>query len=122
MTSDADLVVADSSYLLGVVTKINPKVTWIPDNVDTRRFRPARIRRRRSLVAVWSGIAKKARPLLDIREALAAAPAELVVVSNEEPAELRELSAAVPTRFVPFSLRRYARVLRSWHVIGSPKR
>jgi glycosyltransferase involved in cell wall biosynthesis len=122
MTKAADWVVADSSYLLGVVRKYTDRASWIPDNVNTRLFRPPRRRRSSSLVAVWSGVAAKAKPLLDIREALAAAGAKLVVVSNEEPAELAELRRWVPVRFVAFSLRRYAQVLRQAHVIVSPKR
>ena len=125
MTRLADWVVADSSYLLGVVRKLNERATWIPDNVDTRLFRPGRRARRddRPLRLVWSGMARKAKPLLLVREALAALrDAELVVVSNEEPAEVGELRAAIPTRFVPFDLRGYARVLRECDVIVSPKR
>ena len=122
MTKGADWVVADSSYLLGVVQKHTDRASWIPDNVDTRLFRPPRRRRPPGLVAVWSGMAAKAKPLLDIREALAAVGAELVVVSNEEPAELGELRRSVPVRFVEFSLRRYAQILRRAHVIVSPKR
>jgi glycosyltransferase involved in cell wall biosynthesis len=58
-----------------------------------------------------------------VRDALAALrDAELVVVSNEEPAEVEELRAAIPTRFVPFDLRGYARLLRECDVIISPKR
>jgi glycosyltransferase involved in cell wall biosynthesis len=47
---------------------------------------------------------------------------ELVVASNERPAELAELERVVPCRYVPFSLRGYARELRSCDVIVSPKR
>jgi glycosyltransferase involved in cell wall biosynthesis len=125
MTRLADWVVADSSYLLGVVRKLNERASWIPDNVDTSLFRPARRRRRDGgpLRLVWSGMARKAKPLLLVREALAALrDAELVVVSNEEPAELAELRAAIPTRFVPFDLHGYARLLRHCDVIVSPKR
>lgn len=122
MTCLADWVVADSSYLLDVVRKHTERASWIPDNVDVRLFRPPRRRRPPALVAVWSGMATKARPLLDIGEALAAAGAKLVVVSNEEPNELSELRRSVPVRFVEFSLRRYAQVLRDAHVIVSPKR
>jgi glycosyltransferase involved in cell wall biosynthesis len=119
MTLLADWVVADSSYLLGVVRRHTERASWIPDNVDTRLFRPPRRRGGNGFRVVWSGIAAKARPLLDIREALASAGAELIVVSNEEPAELADLPAA---RFVEFSLRRYAQVLREADVIVSPKR
>ncbi len=122
MTRLADWVVADSSYLLGVVRKYTERASWIPDNVDTRLFRPPRRRSGKDFRVVWSGMAAKTRPLLDIREALAATSAELMVVSNEEPAELAELRDSVPVRFVNFSLRRYAQVLREADVIVSPKR
>jgi glycosyltransferase involved in cell wall biosynthesis len=122
MTRLADWVVADSSYLLEIVRKYTDRASWVPDNVDTRIFRPPRRRRRAGLVAVWSGMASKARPLLDIREPLASAGAELVVVSNEEPAELAEVQRDLAVRFVKFSLRRYAQVLREADVIVSPKR
>jgi glycosyltransferase involved in cell wall biosynthesis len=122
MTRMADWVVADSSYLLDVVRKHTAHASWIPDNVDTRLFRPPRRRRGRRYTAVWSGMAAKARPLLDIAEPLASSGAELVVVSNERPAELPELLRYTPVRFVEFSLRRYAQLLRDADVIVSPKR
>jgi hypothetical protein len=114
MTRLADWVVADSSYLLGVVRKLTERASWIPDNVDTTLFRPPRRPRRDGpLRLVWSGMARKAKPLLLAREALATLrDAELVVVSNEEPPELAELRRAIPTRFVPFDLRGYAALLR----------
>jgi glycosyltransferase involved in cell wall biosynthesis len=121
MTQLADWVVADSSYLLQVVRKRTERASWIPDNVDTRLFRPPRRGGTNALRVVWSGMAAKARPLLDVREALAVAGAELIVVSNEEPAELTELRHSVPVQFVNFSLRRYAQVLREANVIVSPK-
>ena len=122
MTRLADWVVADSSYLLQVVRKRTERASWIPDNVDTRLFRPPRRRSGNGLRVIWSGMAMKARPLLDVREALAATGAELTVVSNEEPPELAELRDSVPVRFVRFSLRGYAQVLRETDVIVSPKR
>jgi glycosyltransferase involved in cell wall biosynthesis len=122
MTRLADWVVADSSYLLGIVRKHTQNASWIPDNVDTRVFRPPRRRRTSGLTAIWSGKATKAGPLLDVRADLASAAAELVVVSNEVPAELAELGRDLPVRFVEFSLRRYAQVLRDADVIVSPKR
>jgi len=122
MTRLADWVVADSSYLLNVVRQHNARASWIPDNVDTRLFRPPRRRNTRGFTVAWSGMAAKARPLLDIRDALAAAGATLILVSNEEPAELEEIRRAVPARFVDFSLRRYAQVLRDADVVVSPKR
>ena len=124
ITRLADWVVADSSYLLGVVRKLNERASWIPDNVDTTLFRPPRRRRAGGpLRLVWSGMARKAKPLLLARDALAALRgAELVVVSNEEPPELAELRVAILSRFVPFDLRGYARLLRECDVIVSPKR
>jgi glycosyltransferase involved in cell wall biosynthesis len=124
MTTLADWVVTDSSYLLGVVRKLTERASWIPDNVDTTLFRPARRRRRDGpLRLVWSGMARKAKPLLLVRDAFAALEnAELTVVSNEEPAEIEQLRRAIPCRFVPFDLRGYARLLRDQDVIVSPKR
>ena len=123
MTCLADWVVADSSYLLGVVRKLNERASWIPDNVDTALFRPGRRRDGGPLRLVWSGMARKAKPLLLVKDALATlSDAELVVVSNEEPTEVGELRTAIPTRFVPFDLRSYARLLRECDVILSPKR
>jgi glycosyltransferase involved in cell wall biosynthesis len=124
MTRLADWVVCDSSYLLDVVRHHNENASWIPDNVDTRLFRPARLRRaRRPLRLVWSGMAHKADPLLSILEALAALDgAELAVVSNSPPDCLPTLERSITCRFVRFNLRRYARFLRTCDVIVSPKR
>jgi glycosyltransferase involved in cell wall biosynthesis len=124
MTAIVDWVVADSSYLLDVLRTITDQASWIPDNVDVALFRPPRRPRRGGpLRLVWSGMARKAKPLLLVRDALASLHgAELVVVSNEEPPEILELREVIPTRFVPFDLRRYARVLRGCDVIVSPKR
>lgn len=124
LTRLADHVVADSSYLLDVVRKHNERATWIPDNVDLRVYRGRRKHRPREVTRlVWSGMAHKAVPLLDLAGPLAALPsAELVVVSNEEPPELATLREALPVRFVRFSDRRYAATLRGCDVIVSPKR
>jgi glycosyltransferase involved in cell wall biosynthesis len=124
MTRLADWVVADSSYLLEIVRRLNPSATFLPDNVDTDRFRPRRrARAAKTLRVIWSGMAHKAAPLLTIREPLAALHgAQLVVVSNERPPEMEALGRAIPVRFVRFSLRRYARLLRRCDVIVSPKR
>lgn len=123
MTQLADHVVADSSYLLSVVSKLNGRATWIPDNVDLRVYRRRREHRPGPLRLVWSGMAYKALPLLDIVEPLAALDAaELVLVADEEPSVLRELRQALPCRFERFSDWRYARILRRCHAIVSPKR
>jgi len=124
MTGAADHVVADSSYLLGIVSRFNGAATWIPDNVDMHLFSGPRARRGDSgLRLVWSGIAKKAQPLLSVADAFAGLRgAELVVVSNAEPRILPELRQAIPCRYVPWSPKRYAKVLRECDVIISPKR
>jgi glycosyltransferase involved in cell wall biosynthesis len=123
MTRGADAVVADSSYILGIVRRYNERATWIPDNVDLRIFRPRPPHEGRVLRLVWSGRSQKARPLTLLREPLTGARGvELVVVSDAPPPELDELAEVVPVRFEPFSLRGYARVLRSCDAIVSPKR
>lgn len=125
MTTLASHVVADSTHLLGLVARLNAAASWIPDNVDVSRFRPGRRRPGGpALRLVWSGIAKKAKPLLSIADSLTAvAGCELVLVSNERPAVLDELlGGGVACRFVPWSPARYARVLRQCDVIVSPKR
>jgi glycosyltransferase involved in cell wall biosynthesis len=123
MTALADHVVADSTYLLGVVRQYNDSATAIPDNVDLRRFRGTRDHAGRALRLVWSGVAKKASPLSMLAEPLAGLDeVELVLVSDEEPAVLAELRQVLPVRFVRFSERRYARTLLECDVIVSPKR
>lgn len=124
MTELADWVVADSEYLLEVVRKITPSCSWIPDNVDLNVFRGRRRHATSDVTRlIWSGMAQKAAPLLAAADAFASVPAlELTLVSNVEPAVMKELSAALPCHYVPFSERRYASELRSSDVIVSPKR
>lgn len=124
MTQLADHVVADSSFLLGVVRRFTTAATHIPDNVDTSVYRGARIHTdEKALRLVWSGVASKAAHVLEIEEVLGGVSGiELVLVSNAQPPELERLARAVPCRFMRFSDRRYARVLRSCDVIVSPKR
>jgi glycosyltransferase involved in cell wall biosynthesis len=124
MTRLADWVVADSSYLLGVVEKVNDRASWIPDNVDTRLYRPGRAARdRRPVRLVWSGVGKKAQPLVTILDVLASLRGiELVLVTDTVPDVLPELAAVLPCRVVSFSDRRYARTLRGCDVIIAPKR
>jgi glycosyltransferase involved in cell wall biosynthesis len=124
MTRLADAVVADSSYLLAIVEKLNPRASWVPDNVDVALFRPPRLRRRRkgALRLIWSGMAPKAKPLVELVDVLGSVDGlELLVVSNERPAGLERLEAALPCRFARFDLRGYARKLRASDVILSPK-
>jgi len=123
MTQLADWVVADSSYLEGVIRPLNPNVTWIPDNVDTSVYRGLRQHRVGPLRLVWSGIGRKAGHLLDIRDVLAElADAELTLVVDDPPECLPALQAAIPCRLVSFSHRRYARTLLQSDVVISPKR
>jgi glycosyltransferase involved in cell wall biosynthesis len=124
MTEHAYAVVADSTYILGIVKKLNDRVTWVPDNVDLRLFRRPREHRPGAPVRiVWSGRSAKAQPLAllaQLGDALRGF--ELLVVSDREPPELDELRAVLPTAFERFDLPRYARTLRTSDVIISPKR
>lgn len=124
MTTMADCVVADSSYLASVIEPLNPRVTWIPDNVDTTVYGGVRTHRAGGpLRLVWSGIGKKAAHLLEIRDVLGVlSNAELILVVDEAPECLSALAAVIPCQVVTFSDRRYARTLLQSDVIISPKR
>jgi glycosyltransferase involved in cell wall biosynthesis len=124
MTQRADWVVADSSYLRSIIEPLNPRVTWIPDNVDTSRYTGVREHGNGGpLRLVWSGVGKKAAHLLEIHDVLAALrDVELVLVSDEPPDAMRVLAPAIPCRFVRFSPRKYLRVLHESDAIISPKR
>lgn len=122
MTGLADWVVADSTYLLDVVRRINPNASWIPDNVDLRTFRGRRQHERRSqLRLIWSGMAHKSGPFLSVIDALAMSNVELVLVSNAKPTVFDTLREALPCSYVRFSERRYASELARSDVIVSPK-
>lgn len=124
MTTLADWVVADSSYLLEVIKRFTPRVTWIPDNVDLGVYAGVRHHKSDGMTrVVWSGIAKKAQPLILIRDALGSLrDIEFVLVSDERPEVMRSLQSAVPCRFIRFGDRRYAHVLLTCDIIVSPKR
>jgi glycosyltransferase involved in cell wall biosynthesis len=123
MTTTADWVVADSSYLKSVIEPLNAQVTWIPDNVNTAIYGGVRDHRDGTLHLVWSGIGKKAAHLLAIRDVLQALEdVDLTLVVDEAPDFLPELEILIPCRVVTFSDRRYARTLRQSDVIISPKR
>lgn len=123
MAEVADWVVADSSYLLGIVKKFTDRASWIPDNVDLSTYRRTTNHSdRRPFRLVWSGVAKKARHLLLISDIFRELrDAELVVVSDGVPDALGELERALPCRLVPFSDKRYAQELGDCDVILSPK-
>ena len=123
MAQNADCVVADSTYLAGVLKKINSNVVWIPDNVDLGIFRqkkpgPGLARAGKAADKarlVWSGVAKKAQHLLEIIEVLRELKGiELVIASDKPPQAMDALRKAAPCCFKPFTLRGYTRV--------SPKR
>jgi glycosyltransferase involved in cell wall biosynthesis len=123
MTRQADLVVADSTYILGIVRRYNERAVWIPDNVDLRIFRPRPPHEGGRLRLVWSGRSHKARPLTLLAEVLGGSgDVEVVIVSDARPPELEALAEMAEVRYEPFSLRGYARTLRSCDVIVSPKR
>lgn len=124
ITERADHVVADSSYLLGVVEALNARSTWIPDNVHTGVYRGLRSHRpRRPLRLVWSGVAQKAAHLLEAADAFAdVAGLELVLVADRPPEAMAALAEALPVRYARFSDWRYAAVLRESDAIVSPKR
>jgi glycosyltransferase involved in cell wall biosynthesis len=124
ITAMADWVVADSSNLASVIAPINPKVTWIPDNVDFDTYAGIRAHApRQQLRLIWSGVGKKAAHLLEARDAFAAVPGlELVLVTDEAPACLPDLERALPCRMIKFSDQGYARALMNADVIVSPKR
>ena len=123
MTEQADAVVADSTYLLGIVRRLNERAEWVPDNVDLGIFRPRPRHEGRRLRLAWSGRSHKARPLTLLLEPLAGLEdIELVVVSDARPPELAALAEVAPCSFQSFDLRGYARTLRSCDAIVSPKR
>src|SRR6185369_7524446 len=125
MTRFADHVVADSTYLEGVIRPLNPNVTWIPDNVNLDVYRGERVHGQRNPVRlIWSGVSKKAAHLVDIGGVLAATSGiELVIVSDRRPDCLDELETKVPCCVVaPFSDQAYARELLRSDIIISPRR
>jgi glycosyltransferase involved in cell wall biosynthesis len=123
MTSAADLVIADSTYLQAIAEKHNSDVRWIPDNVDLEVFGHSHHREQTSPIRlVWSGVAKKARPLLGLKEMLTGLKnVELVLVSDTRPEVTDDLQTTITCRFVPYTNRDYAQTLKTCHVIISPK-
>lgn len=124
MTVNADWVVADSSYLLGVVRTLTDRASFVPDNVDARWLRGARRHEQRTPVRlVWSGMAEKAEPFVSVLDAWAGlGSAELVLVAERPPRVLADLREVLPTSYERFSERRYARTLRGCDVIVAPRR
>ena len=123
MTRTADLVIADSTYLQAIAEKHNSNVRWVPDNVDLGVFGHSPHREKTSPIRlVWSGVSKKARPLLGLKEILTGLDnVELVLVSEARPGAMDDLQTGMPCRFVPYTNRDYARTLKTCHIIISPK-
>jgi glycosyltransferase involved in cell wall biosynthesis len=125
MTRFADHVVADSTYLEGVIRTLNQNVTWIPDNVFLDVYAGERVHARRTPVRlIWSGVSKKAAHLLEVGDVLAGLKdVELVVVTDRRPDCVAELETKTRVRVVtPFSDTSYARELLASDIIISPRR
>jgi glycosyltransferase involved in cell wall biosynthesis len=124
MTTAADWVIADSTYLSRIIEPLNPRVTVIPDNVDLSVYKGVRRHRQEHPIRlVWCGVGKKAAHLLVISDVLSSLPnVELVLVVDSRPECLPELERVVRCRVVPFSDRRYAKTLLQCDVVISPKR
>ncbi|HLA45377.1 MAG TPA: glycosyltransferase, partial [Aggregatilineales bacterium] len=123
ITRQADHVIADSEYLRDVVRDFNPCVTWIPDNVQTLIFRPAKHREKTGkLRLIWSGIAFKADELMLLRDAFAAVDGlELWLVSNTRPNVIDSLQDVISVRWFRYSDMYYAWLLGRADVIISPR-
>jgi glycosyltransferase involved in cell wall biosynthesis len=123
MTQHANWVIADSTYLLNIVQNYNSNASWIPDNVELKTFNGTRQHENKYPVRlVWSGVAKKAQPLLLLYHVLALLEnVELVLVSETQPEVIPKLKQALPCHFVPYNNRRYARTLQTCDIIISPK-
>ena len=123
MTSLADDVVADSTYILDRAREYNTNSVWIPDNVDLTVFKGTRTQKRtESLRLVWSGRSRKSQHLLMLRDVLSKLPdVQLVLVSDDHPTAMQELQEVVPCEFIRYSDRNYARALLGSDVIISPK-
>ncbi|SRR5258706_8331208 len=131
MTESADAVVADSSYLMDLCKKLNPKTTFIPDAVDTDFFRPAARSSAASgpLTLIWSGIGKKAYHLEVIEKLLVdlKSNVRLVLVpsrptSYDPPAPVLErLQKAMGATLVYWDYRRYRDLLSASDLVISPK-
>jgi len=123
MTTHADWVVADSTYLLNVIQNYNTSVSWVPDNVDLNTFKGTRTHQdKHPIRLVWSGVSKKAQPLLFLLEVFESLQdVELVLVSDAHPDVIDTLHKVLRCHFVPYSNRRYAHTLQTCDIIISPK-
>ena len=115
--------ITPSSYIASIVQKFNKHVVCITDNVNLDVYN--RIKHhceKNPIVLVWSGIAKKARQLLVIKDVLKKLKGfELILVSDKLPEIMRELKYVIPCRFIRFSDQQYAKTLVDCDIIISPK-
>lgn len=126
LTSAADGVVADSSFIAEECRRYNRRVRHIPDNVNLSYFgRTRRHERRDKITLIWSGISQKAFHLSLIEPVLyrCASRLRLWLVSNnqEYPACVKRMSSILEMRHFDFTLKRYAEVLAQSDIIISPK-
>lgn len=123
MTSLADLVVADSSYIATQTIKYNKNTVVIEDNVDLALYKNVREHNNDKAVRlIWCGMAKKAKHLLLIKNVLSKLDnAELIIVAEQKPELFEELNSAINCSFVKFSDKNYAKQLAKSDVIISPK-
>jgi glycosyltransferase involved in cell wall biosynthesis len=125
ITKLADCIVASSSYLAGIACKYHPRVECIPDNVNLSIYSKIRKHKRQSrLRIVWSGMSFKAEHLTLISPVLEelSDQVELVLVSEKRPSVMDRLPQRLKMHYVPFSDRRYSKLLGQCDVIISPKR
>jgi len=124
MTSHADWVVADSSYIAGIARKFAKHVTWIPDNVNLDIYDGEKIHQaKQPVILIWSGWSTKAVHLLEIKDVLARLEhVELRVVSEKEPEVMPTLQKCLPCHFFRFKAQTYAAQLLDSDIIISPKR
>jgi len=132
LTRLADCVVADSSYLKTVCEHWNANVVWIPDAVDTQRYRPTQKSQttpKTRLVAIWSGVGKKALHLEMIEPVLRSFEGRIQLLlvpgksTPEDPtaAVVDRLSRTPGNRVVRWGEQPFSDLLKEADIILSPK-
>ena len=123
MTKNADWVTASSSYIASIAGKFNSNVTWIPDNVNLHIYNYSKQHyQNNNLILVWSGVAKKAKHLLLLKDVFKRLKGlKLVLVSDKFPSVIKELKDAIPCLYQKFSEAGYAQKLKDCDIIISPK-
>ena len=123
MTTHADYVIADSTYLAGLAMRYNQRVAWIPDNVDLSHYKGGKLHKHESRpVLAWSGMCSKANHLLLIKDVLASLPpTELHLISDQEPECLSELQSVIKCSYRRFNPKTYPELLLESDIVISPK-